>query len=441
MRSQSSTTAVGEFLLADTKIEGTAGQDVYVGAPPSRSRNLKIVVFGLLFGLLSWLFATYFYGFFVADDFFESAKVRSADVQRGDFERAISVEGNVVATFNPMLYAQDSGVIALHVDEGSSVKTGTSLAIIDNPELTSELKRQESALELLKVELDTLINKLAQQDLQAEQSLTLLKINLGAEQRELDRMSKIVEQGSIALNDYEKIKDRVHSLEVQIENTVEQNRLTSEVRAYEVRTKELTIEQQALLVSDLQRQVNLLHMVSPVDGVVGDIQVNERDTVARNQPILNVVDLSSYQVEVLIPETYAESLIVGLPARIDYRNKEHKGSLVSISPEVKLGSVTARVEFTSTAPSGLRQNLRLNTKIVLEAKENVLKVKRGPFVEAHAGRGAYVLNGDLAEYRRIRLGALSITEVEILQGVEENETLIISDTAELMGSQTILITD
>ncbi|MBO6655865.1 MAG: HlyD family efflux transporter periplasmic adaptor subunit [Pseudomonadales bacterium] len=427
--------------MADTKIEGTAGQDVYVGTPPSRSRNLKIVVFGLLLGLLGWLFATYLYGFFVADDYFESAKVRSADVQRGDFERAISVEGNVVATFNPMLYAQDSGVIALHVDEGSSVKTGASLAIIDNPELTSELKRQESALELLKVELDTLINKLAQQDLQAEQSLTLLKINLGAEQRELERMSKIVEQGSIALNDYEKIKDRVHSLEVQIENTVEQNRLTSEVRAYEVRTKELTIEQQALLVSDLQRQVNLLHMASPVDGVVGDIQVNERDTVARNQPILNVVDLSSYQVEVLIPETYAESLKVGLPARIDYRNKEHEGSLVSISPEVKLGSVTARVEFASTAPGGLRQNLRLNTKIVLEAKENVLKVKRGPFVEAHAGRGAYVLNGDLAEYRRIRLGALSITEVEILQGVEENETLIISDTAELMGSQTVLITD
>ena len=99
------------------------------------------------------------------------------------------------------------------------------------------------------------------------------------------------------------------------------------------------------------------------------------------------------------------------------------------------------MEFSENAPTGLRQNLRLNNKIILEAKQNTLKIKRGPFVEAHAGRGAYVLSGDLAEYRRIQLGALSISEVEILSGVKENETLIISDTAELMGSQTVLITN
>ncbi|MCG8435592.1 MAG: HlyD family efflux transporter periplasmic adaptor subunit, partial [Gammaproteobacteria bacterium] len=367
--------------------------------------------------VLAVLAVIYVYDFLIADDFFERAKVRTAVVERGRFERNISVEGNVVATFNPTLYAQDTGVVTLTVEEGTTVVTGETLAVIDNPELTSQLKRQQSALALQRVELETLRNQLEQRELEARQALTLLEINLEAERRELERMSKVVNVGSISVNEYEKLKDRVHALEVQVENTIQQNRLTRENHGYELQTKELSIEQQALLVEDLQRQVNELHITSPVDGVVGDIRVNERDTVTRNQPILNVVDLSSDQVEVLIPETYAESLAPGLPVIVTYRNREYPGELASISPEVQQGSVTARAVFRQETPPGLRQNLRLNNKIILEAKDDVLKIKRGPFVEGHGGRGVYVLDDDLAKYRRIEIGSTGISEVEILAGV------------------------
>ncbi len=395
----------------------------------------------LVASLVTIFVSVYLYDFFVAEDFFESSKVRTAVAEEGRFERSISVEGKVVATFNPTFYAKDLGVISLNVDEGDEVDADQLLATISNAELTSQLRRQQSMLELQRVELDTLKNELKQRELESSQQLTLLKINLEASRRELDRMSQITNKGSISLNDYEKLKDNVHALEVQVENTVQQNALARENRQYEVRTKSLSIDQQALVVDDLKRQVDELSIESPVDGVVGDILVNERDTVVRNQPIMSVVDLSSYEVEVSIPETYAESLEPGIAAYITYRNEEYKGTLGAISPEVKQGSVSARVVFEGDAPAGLRQNLRLNNRIILESKDRVIKVKRGPFVEAHGGRGVYILDGNLARYRRIRVGSVGLNEVEILSGIKRGETLIISNTAELMGVETALITN
>jgi HlyD family secretion protein len=292
------------------------------------------------------------------------------------------------------------------------------------------------------VEAETLRNQLAQREVEASQTLTLLQINLDAERRELIRMSKIENKSSISINDLEKIKDRVHAFEVQVENTKQLNQLVRENHKFELQTKSLAIDQQALLADDLARQVNALSMVSPVDGVVGNIEVREQDTVARKQALLNVVDLSSYEIEVRIPETYAESLNKGLPVRVSYRSQDHIAELASISPQVTNGSVTARVVFTGEAPSGLRENLRLNNKIILESKSNVLKVKRGPFVESHGGHGVYVMRDEeIARYTRIAVGSVGINEIELLSGVKEGDELIISNTSELLGADTVLITN
>jgi HlyD family secretion protein len=435
------TPGVNNKLTDQFHIDGTSGQDVYVGKASNKKRYLVGAGILLLVTVVAYFSHSLLSGFLIADNFYERNKMRTATVVRGDYERSISVEGNVVATFNPMLYAQAVGEIFLLVEEGDVVVKDQELAVIENPELQNQIKREQAAQQLLNVELDTLENQVKQRQLEADQSLTLLTINLDAERREMERMAKIVSDGSISINEFEKSKDRVHALEVQVNNSTQQNQLTRENHVFEVRTKKLTIDQQDLLVSDLQRQIDDLTLTSPVDGIVGDIKVNEQDTVVRNQAILNVVDLTSYEIEVLIPETYAESLQKGLPVKVKYRNQEHDAQLASISPQVSNGSVSARVTFSGTAPKGLRQNLRLNNKIILESKQNVLKVKRGPFVESHGGRGVYSLEGDLAHYRSIQIGSIGINEVEIVSGLKEGEAVIISNTAELLGADTVLITN
>jgi len=137
----------------ELKIDGTSGQDVFVGKASHKSRYLIGTGSFLAIVFIAYFSYHYLSGFIVADNFFERSKMRTAVVSRGDYERSISVEGNVIATFNPNLYAQDAGEIFLKVIEGDAVNQGQLLAIIENPELVSLLKREQAALELFNVEL------------------------------------------------------------------------------------------------------------------------------------------------------------------------------------------------------------------------------------------------------------------------------------------------
>jgi HlyD family secretion protein len=71
----------------------------------------------------------------------------------------------------------------------------------------------------------------------------------------------------------------------------------------------------------------------------------------------------------------------------------------------------------------------------------VLKVRRGPFLEAGGGRKIYRVDGDVARLQQVSVGATSITEVEIVSGLSEGDTIVISDTSRFNDAQAVLLRD
>ena len=92
-------------------------------------------------------------------------------------------------------------------------------------------------------------------------------------------------------------------------------------------------------------------------------------------------------------------------------------------------------------PRGLRQNQRVSTRIVLESKDNVLKVPRGPFIDAGAARVTYVVQGDIATRTPIEIGGTSISEIEITRGLNEGDQIIISSLADFDQAATVHLAD
>ncbi|MGB5590014.1 MAG: efflux transporter periplasmic adaptor subunit, partial [Gammaproteobacteria bacterium] len=89
--------------------------------------------------------------------------------------------------------------------------------------------------------------------------------------------------------------------------------------------------------------------------------------------------------------------------------------------------------------SGLRQNQRVSARILLESRNNTLTVQRGPFFDSGNGRIVYVVEDGMAYRRDIQAGATSIADVEILAGLDEGQTIIISDLAQFEGAETVLL--
>jgi HlyD family secretion protein len=180
---------------------------------------------------------------------------------------------------------------------------------------------------------------------------------------------------------------------------------------------------------------------SPVDGVVGTLNVADRSVVAGNTALMTVVDLSRLEVEIEIPESYADDLGLGMSVEVNIGSVQALGKLSAISPEVVRNQVLARVRFDGKQPAGLRQNQRLTARVLIEEKPGVLMLPRGSFVENEGGRAAYVMAGDVAVRRPIQLGATSVSAVEILSGVKAGDRVVIAGTDAFEDAERVSIND
>lgn len=351
----------------------------------------------------------------------------------------MTVPGRVVAAVSPVLYASDDGVITFAVSAGDTVKSGEELASIDSPELDNRLLQEESRLNSMRVELERQQITTQQQQLINLKAMDDAAIRLNAAHRELTRAEQAFERGALSAVDLDRARDDLETAQVLHRHAEMDAELDKERQSFEVQTRELSVEQQSLIVEDLKRQVANLTLNSPASGIVGNLLVDQKSSVSRNQPVMSVVDLTAFEVEVQIPESYVADLAIGMEAEIQLSQQNLTATLVAISPEIVNNQVTGRLRFPESSPDTLRQNQRLTTRILLEQRENVLTLPRGQFIESGSGRFVYVIQNGLAHRRPITMGATSLSHVEIIDGLQEGERVIVSSTDAVSGAETILI--
>jgi HlyD family secretion protein len=159
-------------------------------------------------------------------------------------------------------------------------------------------------------------------------------------------------------------------------------------------------------------------------------------------PVMSVVDLSQFEIDAQIPESYADDLAIGMPAEVMIGTSTYAGTLSAVSPEITNNQVSSRIRFAGEMPPNIRQNQRLTTRILLEERPGVLMLQRGQFLESGGGRVAYVLDGQgLAVRRTIAIGARSLAAVEVEDGLAEGDRVIISGIEQFRGADSVLITN
>jgi len=369
-------------------------------------------------------------------------RLRIAEVIRGDLVRDISVQGRVVAAVSPTLYAPAAGTITLRVEAGASVERDQVLAEVNSPELENELKQAAATLEEQSMQLERQRIESRQQALEKRKAADLADVALIAARREMRRAEEANERGVIPVIDYEKAKDDLRNAELAHAHAVADADLFDERLTFELRASEFSRDRQQLLVDELQRQVAQLDIRSPVSGIVGDLLVEQRAAVSRDTPVMAVVDLSRFEIDAQIPESYADDLAIGMQAEIALGDQKYPGQLVAVSPEIVANQVRSRIRFTEQTPANLRQNQRLTTRVLLDERPGVLTLQRGQFLETGGGRIAYVISDDDTAVRReIAIGGRSLGAVEILSGLDEGDRVIISGIDQFRGAQTVLITD
>ena len=375
----------------------------------------------------------------VTDRSVEASRLRLATVVRGDLERDVAAQGRIVAALHPTLFSPAQGIVALTAKAGSVVKKGQLLAHIDSPELVSRFNQERASTQSLEADLGRQEIAVRQAVLRTRQNIEVLTMRRNAARRARERAQELFAQGLLNKVDEERSEDDLQTAELELKNAQESTQLEKETLEFELRNRRLAVDRQASVARELQRQVDLLQVTAPFDGMVATVNVQDRDAVGPNQPVLTIVDLSAFEVEFDVPENYAALLAPGTRAEILYEGRPYPGRVTVVSPEVRDSQVRGTVVFDGDTPPNLRQSQRVSVRMVLERRQGVLKTARGPFLESGGGRSVYVVEGGIATRRPVEVGAVSVAEVEILRGLAEGQRIVVSDTSIFEGANTVLI--
>ncbi|MAT83190.1 MAG: efflux transporter periplasmic adaptor subunit [Gammaproteobacteria bacterium] len=409
-------------------IRDTSAQDRPLSTPPRRLPRLParwwlpaagaVVLLALsAYAARDWM---------AADRSVAAERLRIATVYRGDLVRDIAADGRVTAADSPTLYAVAAGTVDLAVVAGDAVARGEVLARLTSPELESRLAQEQATLDALEIEAGRAELDVRQGRAEARMQADQAEIDRQTAARELERLQQGFDLGVVSELDLLRAKDALVKAEIALDHARRDAELRGEGLGFDLDTVRRRAARQQAVVAELQRQVAELVVRSPVDGQVGQVHVEQRANVAANAPLLQVVDLTAFEVEIDVPESFARDLGIGMPADIRVAGTDVPGTVRSVSPQVVNGRVVGRLRFDGEPPAGLRQNQRVTARIVLDEKADALLVERGPFLEAGQGRFAYRVRDGIAERVPLATGVARLDAVEIIDGAEVGDRIVVS---------------
>ena len=236
------------------------------------------------------------------------------------------------------------------------------------PSCAASCTQEQSALESVDVALGRARIVARQSDTRNASAIELAEVRLQGAKRNLERARQTFDEGLLNKVDYERAQDDVQLAEVELKTARDAKGLERETAEFEIRTQHLARARQASLADEVARQVTQLSLVAPFDGLIGAINVQDRDAVAANQPVLTVVNLDAYEIEFSLPENEAAEAGPGTPVRVLYEGREYDGKVTAISPSVADSLVKGRAAFVGATPPTLRQNQRVSLRLLFETR-------------------------------------------------------------------------
>ena len=353
---------------------------------------------------------------------------RFATVELGSMENSITATGLVVPTFEQQLNAPvTSEVKAVYLTSGAEVKTGTLMMELNEEftrlayeSLDDELELKKNNITKLKLEYDKNLKELAYENEIKGLQLSSLEVELadkkrlktigGATQEEVDRAALNLK---IAQLEKKKLENDLQFREAAIVS--DQRNLELEVLIQDKKKREL------------EKKLTQTKVTAPQTGVITWIQEKIGQKVNEGEPLVRIANLEQFRVEASCSDRYANSVNIGLPVRVRVNKSELTGKITSILPAVENNTLRFIVELDEKNHSALRPDMRVEVFVVSDIRENILRVKNGPAFKGGVQQSVFVVHGDKAIKREVRVGLTNMDFVEITAGLEVGDQIIVSD--------------
>ncbi|NMA43525.1 MAG: efflux RND transporter periplasmic adaptor subunit [Oligosphaeraceae bacterium] len=402
--------------------------------------------------------------------------VQTARVGRSCIDEVLTFNGDIQAMRSVEIMPKISGRLAdlgqdgqFLLSEGSRVKKGQQIALIDDREWKAQLANAEAAKSAAEASL-----AVAEADIFSSEA-GLLHAQANYEQQNAALMSAQAAQASAlaAKIDREREQTRQHGLLAQ-QATTQQNYDRAQTAAEQanaeyasaeaavkageaqvrsaraaIKQAEAALERNKAAVQQAQAgllqakaklqeaQINLseTRLYAPMDGVVSQKNVDPGAMVSPTTPIMTIVAMEQVKVLLSVPVNHLGKVRPGeTRARVKTvsRPGEHIECLVNkVYPVIELNTRTAQVEIVLDNVSDgygdciLKPGMYAAVELLMESRQDVLAIAAALPIRNLGKHIVYVADGDKVRAVDAKLGIRFADQVEVLAGLQEKDEIVV----------------
>lgn len=357
----------------------------------------------------------------------KKAEITINSVESDYFEDFILFQAQVTPLNSMLVNVIEGGSVQeIYVENGAMVTKGQPLVRLYNPNTELTYMQQETSI----IEQINNLNK-AKLDLR-NQELNLAKDLIAIEHDYLDAENlynlnkKLFEQEILAKNEWEVTKENYRFQKERMQ--IIKQSVTKEKQANQIQIGQLNqsigIMNQSLSI--LRKNKNNFLITAPLSGRLSSFEPILGKTFTQGNSIGTIDVMQGYKLVADVDEFYLNRIAVGQKGSIDFNDKKVDVEITKVIPEVKSGRFIVELNFINQNNLDLKQGISFGVRINLSEKAKTVVLTKGSFYQDTAGKWIFVVKGNKAERRTIKLGRENPLYYEVLEGLQSNEKVVTS---------------
>ena len=323
----------------------------------------------------------------------------------------------------------------IHVLPGSIVTEDTVLVDLRNTDM--EQQEMDARLNVQQAESDLANTKaqLESQRLNQKADLAGLEANFKRAKDKNDHDEILFKQGLMLELDYKLSKSQADEAATRFGIEQERGKSLADSLAAQMAAKETSVTQLKAMLQLRRDQLVALKVRAGVAGTLQQVLVQAGQQLGAGTDLAIVVQPKKLKAELKVPETQAKDVQIGQTASVDTRNGLIAGKVSRIDPSVRDGSVVVDVRLEGALPQGARPDLSVDGTIQIEKLDNVVYVGKPTNAAENGATELFRLTPDGKEAVRVKvkLGRSSVNVIEVLEGLQVGDQVILSDMAKYDG--------
>ena len=361
----------------------------------------------------------------------ERSVVWTDTVKRGNLIRQVRGNGTLIPREDSIrqIPAQSNATVTrILVLPGSNVKADTILMELSDPLVTQQAVDSKLALKAAEADLKNTAVQL--QSTLSTQRATAATTNADFEtaKRQASTDEALYKLGVISGLTAQASQSKAQGLTTQ--NQMQQNVVSINEKALETQlsVQQAKVDQARAMYELKQQQLDALRVRAGISGVLTDLSMAVGQQVTPGTMLAKVVVQNQLKAALNIPETQARDIRIGQPAAVDTHNGIVEGTVQRIDPGVHNGTVTVDVALHGFV-EGERPDLSVDGQIDLQRLSDVLYVGRPAFGNEDSTVSLFKLSpdGKTATRVSVKMGRASVNAMQVLGGLKEGDTVILSD--------------